>query len=112
MHCHFLHLFSAIFAGPRVLNSRNFVTIATWRNDYPLLTVYKAHISKVYFVVVAFILHVFYFILFFSLSSFIHFLHFRQPYVAKEKTKVTLCKSIARLGTSQSMVLRQVRSLR
>ena len=112
MRCHFFHLFSAIFAGPRVLNSRNFVTIATWRDDYPLLTVYKAHISKVYFVVVAFILHVFYFILFFSLSSFIHFLHFRQPYVAKEETKVTLCKSIARLGTSQSMVLRQVRSLR
>ena len=58
MHCHFFHLFSAIFAGPRVLNFRNFVTIATWRNDYPLLTVYKAHISKVYFVVVVLILHV------------------------------------------------------
>ena len=60
MHCHFFYLLSAIFAGPRVLNSRNFVTMATWRNDFLLLTVYKAHISKVYFVVVVvFILHVF-----------------------------------------------------
>ena len=58
MHCHFFYLLSAIFAGPRVLNSRNFVTMATWRNDFLLLTVYKAHISKVYFVVVVLILHV------------------------------------------------------
>ena len=55
MHCHFFHLFSAIFAGPRALNSRNFVTMATWRNDFLLFTVYKARISKVYFVVVVLI---------------------------------------------------------
>ena len=54
----FFYLLSAIFAGPRVLNSRNFVIMATWRNDFLLLTVYKAHISKVYFVVVVLILHV------------------------------------------------------
>ena len=33
--------------------------MATWRKDFLLLTVYKAHISKVYFVVVVLILHVF-----------------------------------------------------
>ena len=42
-----------------LLSSRNFVTMATSRNDSLLLTVFKAHISKVYFVVVVFILHVF-----------------------------------------------------
>ena len=42
-----------------LLSSRNFVTMATWRKDFLLLTVYKAHISKVYFVVVVFILYVF-----------------------------------------------------
>ena len=35
-----------------LLSSRNFVTMATWRNDFLLLTVYKAHISKAYSVAV------------------------------------------------------------
>ena len=50
MHCYFFHLFSAILEGPHysLLSSRNFLTTATWRNDFLLLTVYKAHISKVY----------------------------------------------------------------
>ena len=59
MFSHFFNFFSAIFAGPLFVEFQNFVPMATWRNDFLPLTVYKAHISKVYFVFVVFILHVF-----------------------------------------------------
>ena len=59
MHRHFFICFLPYFQVHGLLSSRNFVTMATWRKDFILLTVYKAHISKVYFAVVVFMLDVF-----------------------------------------------------
>ena len=70
MHCHFFFIcFLPYFQVHGLLSSRNFVTMATWRKDFLLLTFHKAHISKVYFVVVVFILHVF------RLTSFNTWIH-------------------------------------
>ena len=37
IHDNFLVFFSARFTGPRLLRSRNFATMATWRNDLSIL---------------------------------------------------------------------------
>ena len=60
MHSHFFSIcFLPYLQVHGLLSSRNFVTRATWRKDFLLLTVYKVHISNVYFVVVVVILHLF-----------------------------------------------------